>query len=79
MQTENRVVYIADDGTEFDNERECIQYEKSLEFSYVIQTYIEKHTEDYYSSDIRMDIAKALAGRFEELIEHYNGIKVTND
>ena len=79
MKTENRVVYIADDGTEFDNERECAQYEKSLEFSYVIQTYIEKYADDYYSSDIRIDIAKALSGHFMELIEHYNSIKVTND
>lgn len=72
MKIENRLVYIADDGTEFDGEEACKQYEKSKELSYVVQTYIEKYSEDYYDSDIRMDIAKVIAEHFEELIAHYN-------
>lgn len=72
MKIENRLVYIADDGQEFDSEDACKRYEKSKEFSYVVQTYIEKYSDDYYDSDIRTDIAKAIADHFDELIEQYN-------
>lgn len=74
MKIENRLVYIAEDGQEFNSEDVCKQYEKNKEFSYVLQTCIEKYSEDYYDPDIRMDIAKAIAEHFEELIEQYNDL-----
>lgn len=74
MKIEQRTVYISEDGQEFDSESACKQYEKEKDFSYIIATYIEQYSSDYYNSGTRMDIAEAIACKFQELIEKYNAL-----
>ena len=72
MRIEQRNIYIAEDGKEFDSEEACKQYEKKNNFSVVIACHIERFADDYYDEDVRMDIAQAIASTFPALIEKYN-------
>lgn len=59
MTTKNKTVYIANDGKEFCNEEQCLQYEEKLKeaeqmrnYAEVLQAYCEKnYTPSYYYND----------------------------
>lgn len=73
MKTETRTVYIANDGIEFEDEDECIKYEKSIGF----QAYLTQLI--YESTDLRECEAEQVAGvisdRFISLCIKYNSLQ----
>lgn len=41
MTIENRIFYIANDGKEFDNEKQCLQYEERLKEAESMKSHVE--------------------------------------
>lgn len=73
MKIENRLVYIADDGLEFDGEEACKQYERSVKLSDYLAELIYENTPDLSRSESQ-DAAEVISENIIKILAVYNNL-----
>ena len=72
MKIENRLVYIADDGQEFDSEDACFKYEKRQSLSKYIYNMVDGDTGlRGYEVD---EVVSIIVNNLDEIIARYNNL-----